>query len=124
VTAGGPEIPETLRRQLKIGGRLVIPIGTLTRAQRLVKVVRDGENEFHEEDLGAVMFVPLIGAHGWSERAADGGEVRAENQRAAGACACARRFAARGGRAIAPSRRSGLRPIVRPVRGCPRRAAR
>jgi protein-L-isoaspartate(D-aspartate) O-methyltransferase len=71
VTAGGPEIPESLRRQLKIGGRLVIPIGSLTDEQRLVKVVRDGEHAFHEEDLGPVRFVPLIGEHGWSEPAPD-----------------------------------------------------
>src|SRR5438270_848747 len=69
VAAGGPEIPEALQSQLKIGGRLVIPIGVLEREQRLVKVVRDGEHEFHEEDLGGVMFVPLIGAHGWSDAA-------------------------------------------------------
>jgi protein-L-isoaspartate O-methyltransferase len=61
VTAGGPEIPESLRRQLKPGGRLVIPIGAVD--QRLVKVVRDGEARFREEDLGAVRFVPLIGRH-------------------------------------------------------------
>src|SRR5919201_2515036 len=71
VTAGGPEIPESLRRQLKIGGRLVIPIRSLTDEQRLVKVVRDGEHAFHEEDLGPVRFVPLIGEHGWSEQAPD-----------------------------------------------------
>jgi protein-L-isoaspartate(D-aspartate) O-methyltransferase len=71
VTAGGPEIPESLRHQLKVGGRLVIPIGSLTDEQRLVKVVRDGEHAFHEEDLGPVRFVPLIGEHGWSEQAPD-----------------------------------------------------
>jgi protein-L-isoaspartate(D-aspartate) O-methyltransferase len=71
VTAGGPEIPETLRNQLKVDGRLVIPIGVLADEQRLVKVVRDGEHAFHEEDLGAVRFVPLIGEQGWSERAPD-----------------------------------------------------
>ncbi|MEA2987802.1 MAG: hypothetical protein QOG83_513, partial [Alphaproteobacteria bacterium] len=70
VAAGGPEIPETLRTQLKVGGRLVMPIGLLEHQQRLVKVVRDGEREFHEEDLGPVMFVPLVGAHGWPEAAA------------------------------------------------------
>src|SRR3954463_13819130 len=69
VAAGGPEIPEVLQSQLKIGGRLVIPIGLLEHEQRLVKVVREGEHEFHEEDLGPVMFVPLIGAHGWSDAA-------------------------------------------------------
>jgi len=68
VTAGGPEIPEALRRQLKLGGRLVIPIGAPGREQRLVKAVRAGEDEFPEEDLGPVAFVPLIGAQGWSEQ--------------------------------------------------------
>jgi protein-L-isoaspartate(D-aspartate) O-methyltransferase len=69
VAAGGPEVPEALRRQLKIGGRLIIPIGTLGREQELVKVVRDGDHDFHEEDLGPVVFVPLIGEQGWSETA-------------------------------------------------------
>jgi protein-L-isoaspartate(D-aspartate) O-methyltransferase len=71
VTAGGPEIPETLRQQLKVGGRLVIPIGVIAREQQLVKVVRDGETEFHEEELGAVRFVPLVGEHGWPEQPSD-----------------------------------------------------
>ncbi|MBU6461389.1 MAG: protein-L-isoaspartate(D-aspartate) O-methyltransferase [Bradyrhizobium sp.] len=71
VAAGGPEIPEALRRQLKIGGRLVIPIGELGGTQELVKVIRDGEDRFHEEDLGPVTFVPLIGEAGWQEPAVD-----------------------------------------------------
>jgi protein-L-isoaspartate(D-aspartate) O-methyltransferase len=62
VAAGGPEVPEALRRQLRIGGRLVIPIGEVCAIQELVKVVRDGEDRFHEEDLGPVTFVPLVGA--------------------------------------------------------------
>ena len=80
VTAGGPEIPESLRNQLKLGGRLVIPIGSLSDEQRLVKVVRDGEHAFHEEDLGPVRFVPLIGEHGWSEELPDesGGPIEVE----------------------------------------------
>jgi protein-L-isoaspartate(D-aspartate) O-methyltransferase len=69
VAAGGPEIPEALRTQLKVGGRLVMPIGLLEHQQRLVKVVRDGERDFHEEDLGPVMFVPLVGAFGWPDAA-------------------------------------------------------
>jgi protein-L-isoaspartate(D-aspartate) O-methyltransferase len=71
VAAGGPEIPEALRRQLKIGGRLVIPIGELGGTQELVKVIRDGEDRFHEEDLGPVTFVPLIGEAGWQEPTVD-----------------------------------------------------
>src|SRR3954447_21273472 len=61
VAAGGPEIPEALRRQLKVGGRLIIPIGQLGGVQELVRVVRDGETRYHEEELGPVTFVPLIG---------------------------------------------------------------
>jgi protein-L-isoaspartate(D-aspartate) O-methyltransferase len=68
VAAGGPEIPEALRNQLKIGGRLVIPIGALGKEQHLVRVVRDTEHAFHEDDVGPVQFVPLIGAQGWEER--------------------------------------------------------
>lgn len=75
VTAGGPEVPETLRRQLAIGGRLVMPIGT--PEQRLVKIVRAGENAFEEENLGAVRFVQLIGEHGWTEQ---GSPARAEKR--------------------------------------------
>ncbi|WP_428483629.1 protein-L-isoaspartate(D-aspartate) O-methyltransferase [Rhodopila sp.] len=63
VAAGGPEVPDTLRRQLKVGGRLVMPVGEHDD-QRLVKLVRTGEDAFQQEDLGGVMFVPLIGAHG------------------------------------------------------------
>jgi protein-L-isoaspartate(D-aspartate) O-methyltransferase len=72
VAAGGPEVPEALRGQLKIGGRLIIPVGELGGTQQLVKVVRDGEDRYHEEDLGPVTFVPLIGAGGWAEPAVDG----------------------------------------------------
>ena len=71
VAAGGPEIPEALRQQLKIGGRLVIPIGEVGAIQELVKVVRDSEARFHEEDLGPVTFVPLVGEAGWPEPAVD-----------------------------------------------------
>ena len=64
VAAGGAEIPEALRKQLKVGGRLVIPIGSLGREQQLVKVVRDSEHDYHEEDFGPVTFVPLVGEQG------------------------------------------------------------
>ena len=75
VAAGRPEVPEALQRQLKIGGRLVIPIGERGGAQELVKVIRDGEDRFHEEDLGPVTFVPLIGAAGWDEPTLDAAPV-------------------------------------------------
>lgn len=66
VSAGGPEIPDALKHQLSIGGRLIIPVGQ-ERRQTLRKLTRRGEDEFAEEDLGAVAFVPLIGEQGWTE---------------------------------------------------------
>lgn len=72
VAAGGPEIPEALRKQLKVGGRMIIPIGKMGETQQLVKVVRDSPTQYHEEDLGPVTFVPLIGEQGWADRSVDG----------------------------------------------------
>jgi protein-L-isoaspartate(D-aspartate) O-methyltransferase len=67
-TAGGPRVPQTWLDQLSIGGRLVMPVGESPRRQRLMKMVRKGEDAFEQEQLGEVMFVPLIGEHGWDER--------------------------------------------------------
>ena len=67
VAAGGPEAPDQLKRQLAIGGILVIPVGDAGKKQRLLKIIRRNENDFHREDLGGVSFVPLIGAKGWAE---------------------------------------------------------
>ncbi|MEQ9662723.1 MAG: protein-L-isoaspartate(D-aspartate) O-methyltransferase [Parasphingopyxis sp.] len=66
VAAGGPSIPQSLKDQLAIGGRLIIPVGE-TLPQRLIKVVRMTETDYEELDLGAVNFVPLIGEQGWLE---------------------------------------------------------
>ncbi|WP_137391488.1 protein-L-isoaspartate(D-aspartate) O-methyltransferase [Rhodoligotrophos defluvii] len=66
VAAGGPRVPEALKAQLAIGGRLVIPVGS-ERAQTLLKITRVSEDEYREEERGLVAFVPLIGEHGWSE---------------------------------------------------------
>ena len=67
VTAGGPEIPESLRNQLTIGGRLVIPIGSSRESQRLIRVIRT-EDAYEQEEHGACAFVPLIGRYGWTQR--------------------------------------------------------
>lgn len=67
VTAGGPEIPESLKQQLKPGGRLVIPVGETRDSQTLVRVIRVEENNFQLEELTQVRFVRLIGDQGWSE---------------------------------------------------------
>ncbi|MFM7460484.1 MAG: protein-L-isoaspartate(D-aspartate) O-methyltransferase, partial [Burkholderiales bacterium] len=66
VAAGGPEVPASLKSQLKIGGRLLIPIGANTRVQELVRVTRIGEQEYTTEDLADVRFVPLLGEEGWA----------------------------------------------------------
>ena len=66
--AGGPEVPNALLEQLSIGGRLVMPVGS-SSDQQLVRVTRTGERDFLREELGAVRFVPLIGAHGWADAA-------------------------------------------------------
>jgi len=65
VAAGCPEVPETLKRQLAIGGRLVLPVGPDDAAQELVRITRVAENEYRSEDLADVRFVPLIGEAGW-----------------------------------------------------------
>ncbi len=65
VAAGGPRVPEPLLAQLKVGGRLVLPVGESRESQRLVRVIRTDEGFQHEEH-GACAFVPLIGRHGWS----------------------------------------------------------
>lgn len=65
VAAGGPSVPDSLREQLAIGGRLVIPVGDQVGLQTLLRITRVGVDEFREEDLGGVRFVPLIGEEGW-----------------------------------------------------------
>ena len=65
VAAGGPEVAEPLKQQLAVGGRLVIPVGSSHREQRLIKVTRLNETEYEEEDLGGVLFVPFVGEYGW-----------------------------------------------------------
>jgi protein-L-isoaspartate(D-aspartate) O-methyltransferase len=69
VAAGGPDVPEALKAQLVIGGRLVMPVGESRTEQRLVRVTREGPARYAEEDLGEVTFVPLIGEQGWGEGA-------------------------------------------------------
>lgn len=67
VAAGGREVPESLKAQLKIGGRLVVPVGIDQRDQELLRVTRLSENEYETQDLADVRFVPLLGEEGWPE---------------------------------------------------------
>jgi protein-L-isoaspartate(D-aspartate) O-methyltransferase len=67
VAAGGPEVPQSLKEQLAIGGRLIIPVGSEQRAQRLIKVTRTAAEQYKQETLSHVRFVPLIGEQGWEK---------------------------------------------------------
>ncbi len=66
VAAGGPQVPESLKAQLKIGGRLVMPVGGNRRIQELVRVTRLGKHDYRTTELADVQFVPLVGAEGWA----------------------------------------------------------
>ncbi len=65
VTAGAPRVPEPLLEQLVVGGRLIVPVGPNHFVQSLVRVRRVKKDEYKQENLMAVQFVPLIGAAGW-----------------------------------------------------------
>lgn len=58
VTAGAPEIPKALLSQLKIGGRLVIPVGN--EVQIMTLIIRKDETQFEKHELGDFRFVPLL----------------------------------------------------------------
>lgn len=67
VTAGAPAVPETLKSQLEVGGRLVIPVGSTRSYQTLVRIRRVSEHVFETDPYDPVRFVPLIGTEGWRE---------------------------------------------------------
>lgn len=58
VTAGAPYVPKPLLSQLKIGGRLVIPVGDAVQTMTLF--VRNGDKEFEQHEFGEFRFVPLL----------------------------------------------------------------
>lgn len=66
-TASAPKIPEPLKNQLKIGGKLIIPLGSNNYFQELVSIQRVSEDKFESSNLGGVAFVPMIGEYGWPE---------------------------------------------------------
>lgn len=70
VTAGGPHVPSSLTEQLRVGGRLVIPVEHRGGFQELIRVTRHSEDHYQRDSLGHVRFVPLIGEQGWDQ--ADG----------------------------------------------------
>lgn len=68
VAASAPSVPPALRAQLRVGGRLVIPVGSPGQ-ENLLRVTRHSETKFNEEVLCPVSFVPLIGKQGWPDMA-------------------------------------------------------
>lgn len=58
VTAGAPFVPKPLLAQLKIGGKLVIPVGTTTQIMTLY--TRTSEKAFEKKEFGEFRFVPLL----------------------------------------------------------------
>ena len=65
ITAGTPLLAKSLLSQLKIGGKLVAPVGELD-VQKMILVHRVGDNEYQETTHGSFKFVPLTGTNGWS----------------------------------------------------------
>ena len=63
VTAAGGKLAENLREQLKVGGRLVIPVGSYD-IQKMVLIERLVENKYQRSEHGEFKFVPLVGKQG------------------------------------------------------------
>jgi len=67
VTAGGPTIPENLKRQLAIGGKMIIPVGDKS-TQTMKILTKISETQFEMKEAPYFAFVPLIGKEGWKEK--------------------------------------------------------
>ncbi|MFU8813354.1 MAG: protein-L-isoaspartate(D-aspartate) O-methyltransferase [Balneolaceae bacterium] len=65
VTAGAPVVPQELIKQLYVGGKLIVPVGT-QEMQTMTRITRTSESDYKEEQLKNFKFVPLIGEQGWS----------------------------------------------------------
>ena len=64
VTAGAPWVPDVMLKQLTIGGLMVIPVGDEEK-QKMMTVLRVGENDFERIELDTFRFVPLVGDKAW-----------------------------------------------------------
>ena len=67
VTAGAPNIPSPLKKQLAINGKMVIPVGSMS-SQTMQVVTKTAADEFEIEEIPQFAFVPLIGKEGWKEK--------------------------------------------------------
>lgn len=66
VTAGGPTVPVNLKKQLAVGGKMIIPVGD-RKGQSLKIITKNSETEFFETEVPNFAFVPLVGKEGWKE---------------------------------------------------------
>jgi protein-L-isoaspartate(D-aspartate) O-methyltransferase len=64
VTAAAPGVPRPLIEQLKPTGMMLIPVGSVSLFQNLIKITKGANGKIKEENLGGVAFVPLTGQHG------------------------------------------------------------
>jgi len=64
VTAGAPTVPDELVKQLNIGGILVIPVGD-QKSQKMITILKTGENTVERIELDTFRFVPLLGDKAW-----------------------------------------------------------
>ena len=64
VTAAAPNVPEPLIEQLKPSGIMLIPVGSISLFQNLLKITKEINGKIKQENLGGVAFVPLTGEHG------------------------------------------------------------
>ena len=64
VTAAAPRVPQPLLDQLKPNGIMLIPVGSVSLFQHLLKITKDVDGAIKKETLGGVAFVPLTGEHG------------------------------------------------------------
>ncbi len=67
ITAAGPQIPQPLIDQLKIDGKLFMPLGDVFISQNWIEVTKLSESEIKRKNLVEVRFVPLIGKYGLKE---------------------------------------------------------
>ncbi len=66
VTAGAPSVPSALIQQLRIGGRLIIPVGN-NQTQKMLEIEKTAERRVRKKEHKNFSFVPLLGQYGWNE---------------------------------------------------------
>jgi len=66
VTAGSPSVPQKLKEQLAVNGKMVVPVGNKI-SQKLYLLTKISESEFKSDTIPEFTFVPLIGREGWQK---------------------------------------------------------